>query len=180
MRPTRISSGKRWLTSSIWAETFSSGVRSLVSLGRQVDAVDVPVLVAAVVLAIEDVLAGVGPEVAADAALLVLGDRLGGVGIVDRADPDVEHAVDRGQVAELLAVGADAGGGLVGVAEQHAAGNEVGLRGLRGRCAQQAKATKISRASKADSCRPLLVDDDQVCANHIRECRPRPRFAAEF
>src|SRR5262249_16414608 len=65
----------------------------------EVDAVDVEVLVAVLVLDVEDVLAGVGPEVGADATLLVVGDGFGVVGAVDGADPDVEDALDGGEVA---------------------------------------------------------------------------------
>lgn len=43
---------------------------------------------------------------------LVAGHRLGGRGIVRRSDPNVEHAVDRGEVAELFSIRADAGGGF--------------------------------------------------------------------
>src|SRR5690606_20914388 len=84
----------------------------------QVDAVDVPIFVAAGVLNVQHVLTVVGPEVSANAAVLVVGDWLGGRRIVDGPDKDVQHAVARGEVADLAAIGTDACRGLVGIAEQ--------------------------------------------------------------
>ncbi len=84
----------------------------------QVDAVNVPVLVAAGVLQIEDMAAVVGPEVNTDAALFVMRDRLGRAGIVDRTDEHVQHAVARRQETELRTVRADPCRSLVGIAEQ--------------------------------------------------------------
>ena len=92
-----------------------------------VGGVDVPVFVAAFVLRVEDVLAVVGPAVAADVAGLVVGHLLGGGEVVDRRDPHVEDAVDRREVAEPLAVGADAGGRALGIAKQNAAGDQLRL-----------------------------------------------------
>ena len=95
--------------------------------GREVDRVDVPVLVAALVLQVEDVRVVEGPEVDADAAAGVLGDRLGGRQVADRRDPDVQHAVDRRQPGEAGAVGADGDRGALGVAEQQLAREQRGV-----------------------------------------------------
>ena len=63
---------------------------------------------------------------------------LAACGIVDRADEHVEHAVARRQVAELRAVGAEPGRGLVGIAEQHLARDQL-RAGRRPRVASAAE-----------------------------------------
>jgi hypothetical protein len=70
----------------------------------QVDGVQVPVLVAATVLHVQQVAVVVRPAVVADAAIGVVGDRLGVVR-ADLADPDIEHAVHRCQPGDAGAVG---------------------------------------------------------------------------
>ena len=104
--------------------------RQVFGLARgDVGHVDVPVLVPGFVLGIEDVVARVGPVVPADVADLVLRHRLGRRQVVDRGDPDVENPIHGSQIAEPFAVGAEAGIGPLGVAEQYAAGNQGRLLG---------------------------------------------------
>jgi hypothetical protein len=111
------------MSSGIFAEAFDLGVdffqRGKVGgfVRGDLGGIDVPVLVAAFVLGVEDVVAVVGPGVHADVAILVVGDLFGGGEVVDRGDPHVENAVDGREVAEPLAIGADAAGGALGVAE---------------------------------------------------------------
>ena len=106
-------------------------------LALEVHRVDVPVLVAADVLQVEQVLAVLGPEVDADAAVGVVGD-LGVVGLADRPHPHVEHAlVGRCQVRQARPVRRDARGGLLGVADQHLARDQ--RRELRERGRGEAK-----------------------------------------
>ena len=126
--PTRISSGNCSLTPSIWAAIFSIGVRSLISPRVEVDAVDVPVLVAVLVLRVEDVLARVGPEVAHDAAVLVVRHRLGLRRIVVRADPHVQHALDRRDKRQPLAIRAEPRPGLFRIAEERLPRNQRHIR----------------------------------------------------
>ena len=95
-------------------------------LRGHVDAVDVKVLVAVGVLNVEHVLAVESPEISPDAAVLVVGNHFGRVGIVDAADIHVQHAVARGQIAELAAVGTQASRRFVGIVEQHVSRNELG------------------------------------------------------
>ena len=63
-----------------------------------------PDFVATAILHVNDVIAGVGPEVYSDAPMRVSGHRLRRRGIGYRADPHVQHAVDRRQEADLLAL----------------------------------------------------------------------------
>ena len=108
--------------------------------GLQVHGIQMEVLVAAAVAQVQQRVGLVGPEVAADAARLVLGDGPGLRRVVGRGDPDVEHAIDGGDPAEVLAVGADLHVGAFGVAEQRVARDQFGTgdavgggrRGLRG------------------------------------------------
>ena len=100
-------------------------MRSLRLLGRDVGLVEPPVLVAADVLRVEDVLVVVLPMEVADAALGVVGDGAV-VALAERANPDIQHAVHGRQVAELLAVGRDLRVGALGVSEEHRAGNKLG------------------------------------------------------
>src|SRR5690606_19986973 len=101
----------------------------------QVHRVDVEVLVAAAVAHVQQGVGAVGPEIAADAAGIVVGDRAGLVDIVGRGHPDVEHALDRGDPAQPAAVRADLHVGALGVAEQRLARDQVDLfkRGRPGR-----------------------------------------------
>jgi hypothetical protein len=78
----------------------------------------VEVLVAVVVLHVEQDLAVLGPLVDADAPLLVVGDDLVVV-LADRLDPDLAHVLlVGGDPGHPLAVGRDLGRDLLGVAEQ--------------------------------------------------------------
>jgi len=71
------------------------------------DRVDLPVLVSSEVLQIDDVLVRVGPEIAANAAQLVGGDRDRLGRVVGRRCPNVHHAVARRQEADPPPVGTD-------------------------------------------------------------------------
>jgi len=91
--------------------------------GGQVDVVQPPVLVAAGVLLVDDVLVVVGPEVRADAPVAVRGDgnpHPAG----DGAHPHVEDAGVGGDPRQAGPVGGDAGTDPLGVAEQHLAGDD--------------------------------------------------------
>ena len=90
----------------------------------EIDAVDVPVLVAALVLDVENVSTRVGPEVRADASVCVLGNRFRGGRVVDGTDPDVHDTVNRSTVADVLAIGAELNPGLFRVSEQDGSGNQ--------------------------------------------------------
>ncbi len=161
----------------------------------QVDGVGAPVLVAADVLQVDDVPVGEGPEVAPDAAVGVVGHRPGRARIVGRTDPDVEHAVDRRQVADPGAVRAAAHGGLVGVAEQGLAGDQLRRAGrhlgggLRGATRYQ-RGGQEREQERSDSghgcllCRPYRQDplastdeagDLFVLRSGPRRRRRRPR-----
>ncbi|MCY1007340.1 hypothetical protein OV079_17635 [Nannocystis pusilla] len=96
--------------------------------GLEVERVEMEVLVAAGVAHVEQGVGAVGPEVLGDAPRLVGGDRATLARVVGRRDVDVEHAVDRGDPAEVLAVGADLHVHALGVAEQQLARDELGLR----------------------------------------------------
>src|SRR3546814_577157 len=63
----------------------------------------------------------VRPEILADAAGVVVGDRARIGDVAGRCDPDVEHAVDRRDPAQVLAVGTDLHVGALGIAEQRVA-----------------------------------------------------------
>jgi hypothetical protein len=94
----------------------------------QVDAIEVPVLVAAAVLHVEQVPVVVGPPEGPDAALPVLGHRPEVVA-TGRADPHVEDAVDRGQVREPGSVRRDRRADARRIAEQDASRDQVWLHG---------------------------------------------------
>lgn len=98
----------------------------------QLHRVDVEILVATGVLQVQQALVVVGPPVLADAATTVVGHRLGRLGVAGRRQPDVQHAIDRCQPAQLLAVRRELGEGLVGIAEQLGARNQ-GRGGYRRR-----------------------------------------------
>ena len=91
----------------------------------EVDGEQVPVLVAADVLDVEQVTVVVGPEEGADAPVAVLGDRLG---LLERrahgVDPHVQHAGVGRDPRQPGAVGRDAGADPLGVAEQDLARDE--------------------------------------------------------
>ena len=59
----------------------------------EIDPVNSPVLVTVLVLQVEDMIAGVGPEIAAYAAIGVIGNRFGLLRRICRPHPDVENAV---------------------------------------------------------------------------------------
>src|SRR3546814_8289740 len=121
---------------------FRSEVAALAA--GQIHGVEVEVLVAAVVAQVQQGVGPVRPEVVADAARLVVGDRTRAGDVVGWCDPDVEHAVDRRDPAQVLAVGADLHVGALGIAEQRVArdqfdvfdgsrrGGGSGLGGRRG------------------------------------------------
>ena len=106
-----------------------------VGLGAGVDGVDVVVLVAALVLDVEDVAAVLAPEVARDGAL-VGRERPGCIErLVDAFDPDVHHVVIGLAEGEVLAVGRELRAGDFGVAEEHLPVDErreLGRGGLDG------------------------------------------------
>ncbi len=92
--------------------------------GADVDLVEVPVLVAVQILGVDEVLVVRGPEVGADAAAPVLGDRpCGGVRARGLGEPQVEDALVGGQEGQAAAVGGDLRRGLDRVSEQLFAGD---------------------------------------------------------
>jgi hypothetical protein len=99
----------------------------------QAHRVQVPVLIAAPVLEVEDSAAVTGPGVEADAAAGVVGDaprRI--VGTVHRAHPDVQHSLLRGgEPGQMPAVRRELRLGADRVAEQDLAGNQIGELGRR-------------------------------------------------
>ena len=97
--------------------------RGLFAAG-DVYAVEQEVLVAGLVLDVEQAPGIAGPGVHPDRPVRRRGHRPGRVGIVLRRQPDVEHAVARGEPREPLAVGADLPPGARRVAEQVVAGNQ--------------------------------------------------------
>ena len=74
---------------------------------RQIDAVDVEILVAAFVLRIQHVFAVEGESETAHAAFAVVRDHLGLIGMFARRDENVEHAFVRRDIAEPFSVGTD-------------------------------------------------------------------------
>ena len=158
--------------------------------------VHVPVLVAALVLDVDDVLAVLGPEVLADAAQLVGGDdRV--ILLADGLDEDVEHALVRRQVGQPLAVGRQPGRGLDRVAEQHLARDErhrvvggalarcssgrgwrAGGRGARARgLAAPSAAGGDDRAEKREPDQPGLCP---TCTNRFPHRSSPPRRSGRF
>jgi hypothetical protein len=109
---------------------------------------DVPVLVAALVLAVKDVLARVRPLIREDAALRFARDGFGGVEVIDGRDPHVHHAVHRRLVCEMLAVRADAELRAVGIAEQHITRDQ--------RLASAARTTVVDESMAARVRRPIV------------------------
>ena len=93
-------------------------------VGFQMDGVKTPVFIAAGVLQVDEVGVGVGPAVKADAAAGIAGDRAGGGRVVSRGDPNIQHAVQGGEPAEVRAVRADLDGGFVGVTEKELTGDK--------------------------------------------------------
>jgi len=87
----------------------------------------VGVLIASRVAGVEDVAASMRPTVVNDPPLGILSDGLGGIRIVRRTHPDVEHSVHGSDVAELAAIGADLHQGALWIAEERVTGDEVGL-----------------------------------------------------
>jgi len=72
----------------------------------------------------------------ADAAFGVAGDRLGFIHLPDGREPDVQHAVDGREEADVFSVRADARLGLVGVAEKDVARNKRRVVGRQRRRAE--------------------------------------------
>jgi len=131
-RPTSSSLGwSRWVPSS-WGADVLERRQVADDVPVEPDGVDVEVLVALVVLQIDQGVGGVGPGVIADAALLVGGDDPG-VLVAEGLDPDLQDVVLVGsEEGEAFAVGGDLRGGLDGIAEQDGAGDERGQRGAAG------------------------------------------------
>ena len=75
------------------------------------------ILVALLVLQIDEVASVIGPLIEPDAPFAIIGDRPRILGRVARADPDVEHAIDGGEPRKQMAVRADSGGNLARIAE---------------------------------------------------------------
>ncbi len=110
----------------IWSEV-------LLGSGDDVDGVEMKVLVTALVLDEQHVFVVERPEVLADAALLIVGDGLGGIELAALGEPHVEHAVARRDERYVFAVGRETPLGLFGIAEQRRARNDRGAGdGLRG------------------------------------------------
>ena len=95
--------------------------------------VQVEVLVTAAVAQVEQRVRLLRPEIVVDAARLVVGDRLAGGRIAGRRDPDVHHAVDRRDPAQVPAVGTDLHAGAFGIAEQRIARDQLHLLRRLGR-----------------------------------------------
>ena len=75
------------------------------------------ILVALLVLQIDEVASVIGPSIEPDAPSALIGDRLRVLGRVAWADPDIEHAIDGGEPRKQMAVRADSGGNLAWIAE---------------------------------------------------------------
>ncbi len=85
-------------------------------LGGDIGLVKTPVLVAVSVLRIQDVLVVVLPAEGVNTAIGIVGDR-SVVVLAQGTDPDVQHAIHRGQIPQLRAVGRDDGFGALRIAE---------------------------------------------------------------
>src|SRR5262249_46280050 len=72
------------------------GGEGLHGLGGERYAEELTVLIAVLILDVEEVRAGVGPPIPVDAAAGVMRERLGLRGVVARRHPEIEHAVERG------------------------------------------------------------------------------------
>src|SRR5215213_4060543 len=97
------------------------GGQVTVPFGGRIHGVHAPVLVAALVLKVDDVSVVLGPEVHPDAAHLVVGHGLEVIaagGAFHRTDPDVEDAVFGGQVGEAFSVRGEARCYLLRVTEE--------------------------------------------------------------
>src|SRR5215204_5736337 len=97
------------------------GGQVTVLFGRRIHGVHAPVLVAALVLEVDDVGVVLGPEVHPDAALSIGGHRLevfAAGGASHRTDPDVQYAVFRGQVGKAFSVWGEARRYLLRVTEE--------------------------------------------------------------
>ena len=93
-----------------------------------IDAVDAPVLVAALILQKQNVLAVISPVVLANTAFLVVSDGLGGIELAERRQPDIEHAILRSEERHVAAVRAQASLRANRVAEQGGTGNQMSCR----------------------------------------------------
>src|SRR5919112_309408 len=96
------------------------GGQVTVLFGRRIHGVHAPVLVAALVLEVDDMGVVLGPEVHPDAALLIVGHRLevSAGGASHRTDPDVHDADFRCQVGEAFSVRGEARRYLLRVTEE--------------------------------------------------------------
>ncbi len=104
-----------------------------VLFGGGVHGVDAPVLVAALVLEVDDVAVVLGPEKQPDAAHPVVRDGLEVSAVrrrPDRPHPDVQDAVLGGQKGQALAVGGEAGAHAGRVAEEDLARDQGHSRSL--------------------------------------------------
>ncbi len=93
----------------------------------EVDDVQVPVLVPAGVLQVDDVAVVLAPGEAAHAALAIVRDG-GGVVAAERPHPHVQHAVDRRDVRQPAAVRRHGGREPLGVAEEHVTRDQIDHR----------------------------------------------------
>ena len=93
----------------------------------EIDHVNPPVLVSIVILQVEDMLIGVSPGVASNAAIGVIGHRLCSLRRICRSHPYIEHSLFRCEKAEIRAVGADSGGNPIRIAEEHITGNKCAI-----------------------------------------------------
>src|SRR5438270_4379794 len=91
-------------------------------LAGDVGLIDTPVLVAALILPVENVLRIGLPNEIADAALAIVGDDAV-VGLAQRAHPDVQHALIGGEVSQHRSVRRNLRAGAFGIAEKNAARN---------------------------------------------------------
>ena len=139
----------------------------------QVDRVQMEVLVAAAVAQVQQGVGAVGPEVVADAARLVVGNRACGGQVVGRRDPHVHHSFQRRDPAQVLAVGTDLHPGTFGIAEQGIARDQFHLCGC-GRCVGGGSAAIVLLLAAAGSERQGKAGHEQGDAVHggwLRGCR---------
>src|SRR5271155_3297769 len=94
--------------------------------GSNVGSIDTPVLIAVLVLGVEDILRIVLPEQVSDAALAIVGDGAI-VRLAQSAYPNVEHSLVGGKIGEHGAVGRNLWRRALRIAEQHAARNQLRL-----------------------------------------------------
>ena len=145
--------------------------REVGGLAAAVGAEQVEVLVAGVVLLVDDLVVH-RPEVLADRARGVARDRGGLVELADRRDEHVQHTVRRGDPRELLAVGADLHVRALGVSEQHAARDQI-LLGMAGRGRRRGRRGRWLRLHRRRRSRRRLGQRGRGCGRRRRAAAGR-------